>query len=72
MQRDRESIVFVKGVNFEFIASLKNNSTKKLFILDNFCGVKCTSNAFFDFASEGKLGGWSTFYIRHYTSKSVS
>ena len=33
MQREIENLEFVRGVNFEFIDSLKNNGTKYLLIL---------------------------------------
>ena len=37
MQKETENLEFVKGVNFEFIDSLKNNSTKYLLIFDDSC-----------------------------------
>ena len=37
MQMEIENLEFVQGVNFEFIDSLKNNGTKYLLIVDDFC-----------------------------------
>ena len=37
MQKEIENFEFVQGVKFEFIDSLKNNSTKYLLIFDNSC-----------------------------------
>ena len=35
MQKEIENLEFVRGVNFEFIDSLKNNGTKYLLIFDD-------------------------------------
>ena len=35
MQKEIENLEFVRGVNFEFIDSLKNNGTKYWLIFDN-------------------------------------
>ena len=37
MQNETEILEFVRGVNFEFIDSLKNNGTKYLLIFDDSC-----------------------------------
>ena len=37
MRKEVENLEFVPGVNFELIDSLKNNSTKYLFIFDDPC-----------------------------------
>ena len=35
MQKETENLEFVRGVNFEFIDSLKNNGTKYMLIFDD-------------------------------------
>ena len=42
MQKEIENLELVKGVNFEFIGSLKNNGTKYLLILNHSCEEICT------------------------------
>ena len=37
MQKEIEKLVFVQGVNFEFIDSLKTNGTKYLLIFEDSC-----------------------------------
>ena len=37
MQKGIENLEFVRGVNYEFIDSLKNNGTKYLLFLDESC-----------------------------------
>ena len=37
MQKEIENLDFVRGVNFEFIDSLKNNGSKYLLIFDDSC-----------------------------------
>ena len=54
IQRVMESLEFVRGVNFEPIDSLKNNSTKCLLIYDNFFEESCISKAIADIASAGR------------------
>ena len=46
MQKEIENLEFMQGVNFEFIDSLKNKSTKYLLIFDNSCEEMRKSNAF--------------------------
>ena len=43
MQKEIASLEFVRGVNFEFIDSLKNNGTKYLLIFDDSCEEICNS-----------------------------
>ena len=65
MQKEIESLEFVRGVNFEFIDSLKNNGTKYLLIFDDSCEKICNSKAFVDIATAGRHRGLSTIYIKH-------
>ena len=60
-----ENLEFVRGVNFEFIDSLKNNGTKYLLIFDDSCEEICNSKAFVDVATAGRHRGLSTIYIKH-------
>ena len=55
----------MRGVNFEFIDSLKNNGTKYLVIFDDSCQEICNTKAFVDFATAGKHRGLSTIYNKH-------
>ena len=63
MQEEIENFEFVQVVNFEFIDSLKNNSTKNLLIFDNSYEEICNSKSFFDIATAGRHRGLSTIYI---------
>ena len=65
IQKEIESLEFVRGVNFEFIDSLKNNGTKYLLIFDDSCEEICNSKAFVDIATAGRHRGLSTIYIKH-------
>ena len=65
MQKEIESLEFVRGVNFEFIDSLKNNSTRYLLIFDDSCEEICNSKAFVDIATAGRHRGLSTTYLKH-------
>ena len=65
MQKVIENLVFVQGVNFEFIDSLKKNGTKYLLFFDDACEQICISKAFVDFAIAGRHRGRSTIYINH-------
>ena len=65
MLKEIENLEFVRGVNFEFIDSLKNNGTKYLLIFDDSCEKICNSKAFVDFATTGSHRGLSTIYIKH-------
>ena len=64
-QKEFENLVFVRGVNFEFIDSVKNNGTKYLLIFDDSCEEICNSKAFVDIATAGRHRGLSTIYIKH-------
>ena len=65
MQKEIESLEFVRGVNFELIDSLKNNGTKYLLFFDDSCEEICNSKAFVDIATAGRHRGLSTIYIKH-------
>ena len=65
MQKEIENLVFVQGVNFEFIDSLKNNGTKYLLIFDDSCEEICNSKGFVNIATAGRHRGLSTIYIKH-------
>ena len=65
MQKEIQNLDFVRGINFEFIVSLRNNGTKYLLIFDNSCEKICNSKAFFDIATAGKHRGLSKVYIKH-------
>ena len=65
MQMEIESLEFVRGVNFEFIDSLKNNGTKYLLISDDSCEEIFSSEAFVDIATAGRHRGFSATYIKH-------
>ena len=60
MQKEIENLEFVRGVNFEFIDSLKNNGTKYLVIFDASCDEICNSKAFVDIATAVRHRGLST------------
>ena len=66
MQKEIESREFVRGVNFEFIDSFKNNDTKYLLIFDDSCEEICNSKAFVDLVTAGRHRGLSTIYIKHH------
>ena len=63
--KEIENLEFVRGVNFEFIDSLKNNGTKYLLIFDYSCEEICNSKAFVDSGTAGRHRGLSTIYIKH-------
>ena len=65
MQKEIESLEFVRGVNFEFFDSLKINGTKYLLIFDDSCEDICNSKSFVDIATAGRPCGLSTIYIKH-------
>ena len=64
-KRKVKKLGFVRGVNFEFIDSLKNNGTKYLLLFDNSCEKICNSKAFADISTAGKHRSLSTIYIKH-------
>ena len=65
MPKEIEGLEFVRGVNFEFIDSLKNNGTKYLLSFDESCEEICNSKAFVDIATAGRHRRLSTIYIKH-------
>ena len=65
MQKQIESLESVRGINFEFIDSLKNNGTNYLLNLGDSCEEICNSKAFVDIATAGRHRGLSTIYIKH-------
>ena len=65
MEKAIENLEFVRGVNFEFIDSLKNIGTKYLIIFGISCEQSCNSKAFVDIATAGRHRGLSTIYINH-------
>ena len=65
MPKEIENLEFVQGLNFEFVHSLKDNSTKDLLICDNSCEVICNSKAIVHIATARRHRGLSTIYIKH-------
>ena len=59
------NLEFVRGVQFEFINSLKNYGTKYLLFFDDSCAGICNSKEFVDIATAGRHRGFSTIYIKH-------
>ena len=55
----------MRGVNFEFIVSLKNNGTKYLLNFYDSCEEICISQASVDNATAGRHRGLSTIYFKH-------
>ena len=64
MEKEFENLEFARGVNFEFIDSLKNNGKKYLLIFDDSCEENCNAKAFVDNATAGRHYGLSTIYIK--------
>ena len=60
-----ETFEFARGVNFEFIDSLKNNSKKYLFIFVDSYDEICNSKVFVDIATAGGHCGLSTSNSEH-------
>ena len=65
MQKEIENLNFVRGVNFEFIDSLKNNGTKCLLNSNDSSEEICNLKAFVDTSTAGRHRGLSTIYIKH-------
>ena len=65
LQKKNENCEFVRGVNFEFTDSLKNNGTKSMLIFDNCCDEIFNSEVLVDIATTGRHRGLSTIYNRH-------
>ena len=55
----------MRGVNFEFVDSIKNNGTEYLLIFDDSCEEICNSKAFVDIVTAGTHRGLSTIYNKH-------
>ena len=64
MQKKIGNLVFVQGINFEFIGSLKNNGTKYLLIFDDSCEKICKSQAIVDIATARRDRGMSTVCLQ--------
>ena len=64
MEKEIETLEFVRGVNFEFIHSLKNNSTKYLLFFDDSCEEICNSKAVVNTGTAGRHRGLSAIYIK--------
>ena len=64
MRKEIEDLEIVRGVNFEFIDSLKNNGTKYLLTFDDSCEKVCISKAFVDISIAGRHRGLSTIYTK--------
>ena len=65
MQKEVETLEFVRGVNFEFIDSLTNNGTNYLLNFDDCCEEICKLKTFVDIATAGRHRSLSTLYIKH-------
>ena len=65
IQKEIENLEFVRGINFEFIDSLKNNGTKYLLNFDESCEEFCNSKVFVDIATAERHWGLSTIFIKH-------
>ena len=65
MQKEIEILEFVRGLNFEFIDSLKNNGTKYLLFFDDSREEICNSKPFVDIATAGRHRGLSIIYFKH-------
>ena len=65
MQKENENLEFVRGVNFEFFDSFKNDGKKYLLIFDDSCGEISISEAFVDIGNAGRHRGLSTIFIKH-------
>ena len=65
MQKEIQNLEFLRGVNFEFIDSLKNNGTKYLLMFGDSCEEIFISKAFEDIAIPRRHRGLSTIYIKH-------
>ena len=65
MQKEIENLEFVRGVNFEFIASVIKHGTKYLLIFDDSCEEICNSKTFVEIATAGRHRRLSTIYLKH-------
>ena len=65
MQKEIENLEVVRGLNFEFDDSIKNNGTKYLLIFDDSREECRNSKASVDIATVGRHRGLSTIFIKH-------
>ena len=65
MQKEFETLGFVRRVSFELIDLLKNDGTKYLLVFHDSCEEICNSKPFVDIATAGRHRGLSTIYIKH-------
>ena len=65
MQKEIENLEFVRGVDIEFIDSLKSKGTKYLLSFDDSCEKICNSKAVVGIATAWSYRGLSTIYIEH-------
>ena len=59
------NLEFIQCVQFEFINSMKNNSTEYTLIFDDSCANICNSRDFVNIATAGRHRAFSTLYIKH-------
>ena len=64
-QKEVHDLEFVQDIHFEFINSLKNNSTKYLLIFDDSSAEICNPKELVGTATAGRHRGFSTIYIKH-------
>ena len=65
MRMEIENHEFVRGVNFDFTDSVKNNGTKYLLFFDESGEKICISKAFVDIATAARHRGLSKSHIKH-------
>ena len=65
MQKEIETLEFVRGVNFDFNDPSKNKGIKYLLILDGSCEGLWNSEAFVAIDTAGRYRGLRTIYIEH-------
>ena len=63
MRKEIKNLVFVQGVNFEFIDSLTTYGTKYSLIFDDSCGEICNLKGCVDIATARRHRGLRTIYI---------
>ena len=64
LRRSKLKISSLRGVNFEYFDSSKNNGTKYVLFFDDSCEESCNSKAFVDNATAGSRRGLSTIYLK--------
>ena len=65
MQKQSGKLNFVQSVNFQSNDSSENNGTKFWLLFNKSCNEVWNSKTFFDVATAGKHGGFSTSYKNH-------